>query len=60
MSLLKVQWEDGNRKSNAGTGHFPISDFRPSDFPLHLIATGLIGEPVPPVMTSGGPENMNS
>jgi hypothetical protein len=26
----------------------------------YLIASGLIGEPVPPVMTSGGPQNMNS
>jgi hypothetical protein len=26
----------------------------------YLIASGLIGEPVPPVMTSGGPANRNS
>jgi hypothetical protein len=26
----------------------------------YLIASGLIGDPVPPVMTSGGPQNMNS
>ena len=26
----------------------------------HLIACGLIGEPVPPVMTSGGPQKKNS
>jgi hypothetical protein len=26
----------------------------------YLIASGLIGEPVPPVMTSGGPQNRNS
>jgi len=26
----------------------------------YLIASGLIGEPVPPVITSGGPQNMNS
>jgi hypothetical protein len=25
-----------------------------------LIACGLIGEPVPPVMISGGPQKMNS
>jgi hypothetical protein len=27
---------------------------------LHLIASGLIGEPVPPVMTSGGAQKKNS
>ena len=26
----------------------------------HLIACGLIGEPVPPVMISGGPQKKNS
>jgi hypothetical protein len=26
----------------------------------YLIACGLIGEPVPPVMTSGGPQKKNS
>ena len=26
----------------------------------HLIAWGLIGEPVPPVITSGGPQKKNS
>jgi hypothetical protein len=26
----------------------------------HLIACGLIGEPVPPVITSGGPQKKNS
>jgi hypothetical protein len=26
----------------------------------HLIACGLIGDPVPPVMTSGGPQKKNS
>jgi hypothetical protein len=28
--------------------------------PCHLIACGLIGEPVPPVITSGGPQKKNS
>ena len=28
--------------------------------PPYLIANGLIGEPVPPVMTSGGPQKKNS
>jgi hypothetical protein len=27
---------------------------------LYLIACGLIGEPVPPVMISGGPQKKNS
>jgi hypothetical protein len=27
---------------------------------LYLIACGLIGEPVPPVMMSGGPQKKNS
>jgi hypothetical protein len=28
--------------------------------PRHLIACGLMGEPVPPVITSGGPQKKNS
>jgi hypothetical protein len=30
------------------------------EFTPYLIACGLIGEPVPPVMTSGGPQKKNS
>jgi hypothetical protein len=31
-----------------------------SDQGAHLMACGLIGEPVPPVMMSGGPQKKNS
>jgi hypothetical protein len=31
-----------------------------SSVDLHFIACGLIGEPVPPVMISGGPQKKNS
>ena len=33
---------------------------RPDETAAYLMAIGLIGEPVPPVITRGGPENMNS
>ena len=32
----------------------------PAGRPPHLIASGLIGEPVPPVMLSGGAQKKNS
>ena len=41
----------------AGHGSPPVRCTRPR---VYLIACGLIGEPVPPVMISGGPQKKNS
>jgi hypothetical protein len=38
----------------------PLRGVRDDRYRGHLIACGLIGEPVPPVMISGGPQKKNS
>jgi hypothetical protein len=47
------QFERGRRQNPAGLQRSP-------DLGRHLIACGLIGDPVPPVMISGGPQKKNS
>ncbi len=48
--------------TNQGSGARSRIGLRPSGTTSrrHLIACGLIGEPVPPVMMSGGPQKKNS
>ena len=47
------------RRRRASSG-VPAAKGNSQQAPAYLIACGLIGEPVPPVMISGGPQKKNS